>query len=187
MIAFGHALPCSLQDTFGVTSVGLTTEKSAIVGKMSVGYLFVRPLAGLDDAPQKMNVSYAKHWKKRITLEVGHRGMGNSYTKLAAARENTLHSLNSAAKKGADYVEFDVHLTKDKVPIVFHDFHVLVNVAKRSNDDVSSTQTSGVEEHELAVKDLKFSQLRLLHVSNKKNIHLAIVFLYRKNLHHIPI
>lgn len=97
--------------------------------------------------------------------------MGNSYTKLAAARENTLHSLNSAAKNGADYVEFDVHLTKDKVPVVFHDFHVLVSIAKRSPsiDDLStmpmSNKTGGVEEHELAVKDLKFSQLRLLHVS----------------------
>lgn len=99
-------------------------------------------------------------------------GMGNSYTKLAAARENTLHSLNSAAKNGADYVEFDVHLTKDKIPVVFHDFHVLVNVAKRSTsiDDLTitptNTKTGDVEEHELAVKDLKFSQLRLLHVSN---------------------
>lgn len=83
---------------------------------------------------QTMAVSYSRHWKKRTTLEVGHRGMGNSYTKFvfylnvylilllyfffcrcAVARENTLHSLNGAAKNGADFVEFDVHLTKDKV------------------------------------------------------------------------
>lgn len=96
--------------------------------------------------------------------------MGNSYTKLAVARENTLHSLNHAAQKGADYVEFDVHLTKDKIPVIFHDFHVLVSVAKRSPsiDDLTTTnngKTGAVEEHELAIKDLKFSQLRLLHVS----------------------
>lgn len=36
------------------------------------------------------------------------------------ARENTLHSLNSAAKNGADLVEFDVHLSRDKV--VFYRF-----------------------------------------------------------------
>lgn len=88
---------------------------------------------------------------------------------LAVARENTLHSLNSAAQRGADYVEFDVHLTKDKIPIIFHDFHVLVSVAKRSSPDcltaISNSKTGAVEEHELAVKDLKFSQLRLLHVS----------------------
>lgn len=35
--------------------------------------------------------------------------------RFAAARENTIYSLNTAAKNGADYVEFDVQLTKDKV------------------------------------------------------------------------
>ncbi|KAI6197508.1 hypothetical protein M3Y94_01232400 [Aphelenchoides besseyi] len=141
-MAVGYALPSTLQDTFGKTSVPLITSKGMPIGKL---YL------------------------------VGHRGMGNSYTKFAAARENTLHSLNSAAQKGADYVEFDVHLTKDKVPIVFHDFHVLVNVAKRtpSIDDLSvppdganNIKTNGVDEHEIAVKDLKHAQLRLLHLDH---------------------
>lgn len=36
------------------------------------------------------------------------------------ARENTIHSLNIAAKNGADYVEFDVQLTKDKVSDHFY-------------------------------------------------------------------
>ncbi|KAI6219558.1 hypothetical protein M3Y99_01653700 [Aphelenchoides fujianensis] len=172
-LAMGYALPSTLQDTFGKTSVPLITSKGLPVGKLYVGYLFVRPLKG-DVPPQTMKASYAKHWKKRIALEVGHRGMGNSYTKLAAARENTLHSLNSAAQKGADYVEFDVHLTKDKIPIVFHDFHVLVSVAKRSPsiDDLSCPPASLLkaagagEAHELAVRDLKYSQLRLLHLDH---------------------
>jgi hypothetical protein len=63
-------------------------------------------------------------------------------------------------------------LTKDKIPVIFHDFHVLVSVAKRApsiddlaNPALANTKTGAVEEHELAVKDLKFSQLRLLHVS----------------------
>ncbi|KAI6219631.1 hypothetical protein M3Y95_01087200 [Aphelenchoides besseyi] len=174
-MAVGYALPSTLQDTFGKTSVPLITSKGMPIGKLYLGYLFVRPLKGENIPIQKMSASYAKHWKKRIALEVGHRGMGNSYTKFAAARENTLHSLNSAAQKGADYVEFDVHLTKDKVPIVFHDFHVLVNVAKRtpSIDDLSvppdganNIKTNGVDEHEIAVKDLKHAQLRLLHLDH---------------------
>jgi glycerophosphocholine phosphodiesterase GPCPD1 len=89
LIAFGHALPSTLQDTFGRTSVPLLTSKGIPIGKIYIGYLFVRPL-GQDVGPLKMTASYAKHWKKRIALEVGHRGMGNSYTKLAVARENTL-------------------------------------------------------------------------------------------------
>jgi glycerophosphocholine phosphodiesterase GPCPD1 len=106
-----------------------------------------------------MDLSFIKHWKKRTTLEVGHRGMGNSYTKCAAARENTLHSLDKAASHGADYVEFDVQLTKDKIPVIFHDFHVMVSVAKRSSAPEKDV-------HQIAVKDLKLDQLRLLHLDH---------------------
>jgi len=32
--------------------------------------------------------------------------------------------------QGADFVEFDVHLTKDEVPIIYHDFKVLLTYRK---------------------------------------------------------
>ncbi|CAD5210167.1 unnamed protein product [Bursaphelenchus okinawaensis] len=170
VMATGYALPSTLANSCGNASVPLLTKKGLPIGKLYFGYLFVRPVA-LPIPEQKMKASYTKHWKKRSALEVGHRGMGNSYTKFAAARENTLHSLNSAAKNGADYVEFDVHLTKDKIPIIFHDFHVLVSVAKRipSIQDLSlasEKQNGSVDAHELAVKDLTLSQLRLLHLDH---------------------
>ncbi|KAF3915237.1 Tankyrase-2 [Dactylellina cionopaga] len=38
--------------------------------------------------------------------------------------ENTLQSFISAANLGAKYVEFDVQLTKDHVPVLYHDFLV---------------------------------------------------------------
>lgn len=170
IMATGYILPSTMLNSHGSTSVPLLTKKGLPIGKLYFGYLFVRPIA-LPITEQTTKASYTKHWKKRTALEVGHRGMGNSYTKFAAARENTLHSLNSAAKNGADFVEFDVHLTKDKIPIIFHDFHVLVSVAKRpaSIGDLSQLKDSkdtNVDAHELAVKDLTLSQLRLLHVSN---------------------
>uniref|UniRef100_A0A1I7RPJ2 Glycerophosphocholine phosphodiesterase GPCPD1 n=2 Tax=Bursaphelenchus xylophilus TaxID=6326 RepID=A0A1I7RPJ2_BURXY len=170
VMATGYALPSTLANSCGNTSVPLLTKKGLPIGKLYFGYLFVRPIA-LPIPEQKMKASYTKHWKKRSALEVGHRGMGNSYTKFAAARENTLHSLNSAAKNGADYVEFDVHLTKDKVPIIFHDFHVLVSVAKRipsiqELNLANETINGSVDAHELAVKDLTLSQLRLLHLDH---------------------
>ena len=46
---------------------------------------------------------------------IGHRGSPCN------APENTLASFRKAMEAGADYIEFDVHLTKDKIPIVTHD------------------------------------------------------------------
>jgi glycerophosphocholine phosphodiesterase GPCPD1 len=207
VLGIGYALPSTLQDSYGKTSAPLLNKKTGMpVGKIYLGYLFCRPLP-LPYRPQQMTVSYGKHWKKRNTpFEVGHRGMGNSYTKFAAARENTLHSLNSAAKNGADYVEFDVHLTSDKVPIVFHDFHVLVSVAKRSpsiNETMIKPDFEGIRRkksldmHQLAVKDLKLDQLRLLHLDhvkheteatddNANNIHRRVTADFDEAEEHLP-
>ena len=46
---------------------------------------------------------------------IGHRGA------MAKAPENTLESFRRAAMDGAHWIELDVHLTSDGVPIVFHD------------------------------------------------------------------
>ncbi|KAA8646328.1 uncharacterized protein ATNIH1004_007755 [Aspergillus tanneri] len=54
---------------------------------------------------------------------VGHRGLGQntgsrSYLQLG---ENTIESFLSAAKQGATFVEPDVQLTRDLVPVIYHD------------------------------------------------------------------
>jgi glycerophosphoryl diester phosphodiesterase len=46
---------------------------------------------------------------------IGHRGAA------AYARENTLESLREARRRGASWVEIDVKLTADDVPILMHD------------------------------------------------------------------
>lgn len=48
----------------------------------------------------------------------GHRGASG------LEPENTLLSFRRALELGADGIEFDVHLSKDKVPVVIHDFSV---------------------------------------------------------------
>jgi glycerophosphoryl diester phosphodiesterase len=52
------------------------------------------------------------------TLNFGHRGAS------AYAPENTLSSFNLAFDMGADGVELDVSVTKDRVPVVIHDNRV---------------------------------------------------------------
>lgn len=51
----------------------------------------------------------------KLPKVIGHRGAAHY------APENTLESIHSAADLGAEWVELDVKLTKDGVPIIFHD------------------------------------------------------------------
>ncbi|KAI3872058.1 hypothetical protein MKX03_001405 [Papaver bracteatum] len=57
---------------------------------------------------------------------IGHRGSGmnmlySSDNRMKAIKENSIISFNNAAKFPIDFVEFDVQVTKDDIPIVFHD------------------------------------------------------------------
>ncbi|KAK8664102.1 hypothetical protein V6N13_083905 [Hibiscus sabdariffa] len=59
-------------------------------------------------------------------LVIGHRGHGmnimqSSDSRMEAIKENTIVSFNSAAKFPIDFIEFDVQVTKDDCPVIFHD------------------------------------------------------------------
>lgn len=59
-------------------------------------------------------------------LLIGHRGMGMNRTKPPLANvlqlgENSIESFQAALRFGAAYVEFDVQLTQDLVPVLYHD------------------------------------------------------------------
>lgn len=58
-------------------------------------------------------------------LTIGHRGAAG------LAPENTLEALRAGKLAGADILEFDVRLTKDKVPVVIHDSTTLRTHGKR--------------------------------------------------------
>lgn len=58
-------------------------------------------------------------------LVIGHRGARG------LAPENTLMSLHAAVEAGALILEFDIHLTKDKIPVVVHDRNLLRTHGRR--------------------------------------------------------
>ena len=67
-------------------------------------------------------------WKKDGSTQiVGHRGFGANSTARTNLQigENTVQSFLTASSLGASFVEFDVQLTKDCFPVVFHDFLVM--------------------------------------------------------------
>jgi len=53
--------------------------------------------------------------KQKKILIIGHRGAKN------VAPENTLKSFKKAIELGADFIEFDMHLSKDREIIIMHD------------------------------------------------------------------
>uniref|UniRef100_A0A3B5LR26 Glycerophosphocholine phosphodiesterase 1 n=1 Tax=Xiphophorus couchianus TaxID=32473 RepID=A0A3B5LR26_9TELE len=127
------------------------------IGKVRVDYLVIRPIQKLQC---DMSSSYTKHWKKRSTVDVGHRGAGSTRAaKHHRVRENTIASFKSAAKHGAAFVEFDVHLSKDSVPIVYHDLTCCISTKK------VLAEACNLELIEVPVKDLTFDQLQLLKVN----------------------
>ncbi|CAG2110482.1 unnamed protein product [Medioppia subpectinata] len=60
-------------------------------------------------------------------------------------------------------VELDVQLSKDKVPIVYHDFNVNI-IMKHKKSKLNSGEPS-TEVHTMAIKDLTFKQLQSLQLS----------------------
>jgi glycerophosphodiester phosphodiesterase len=65
------------------------------------------------------------YWKSTSKV-IGHRGLGKNWNgrKSLQLGENTLASFIAAANLGANYVEMDVQLTKDNIPVIYHDFLV---------------------------------------------------------------
>ncbi|KAG4193590.1 glycerophosphodiester phosphodiesterase gde1 [Gossypium arboreum] len=63
-------------------------------------------------------------------MVIGHRGHGmnilqSSDSRMKAIKENSILSFNSAAKFPLDFIEFDVQVTKDDCPVIFHDDFIL--------------------------------------------------------------
>ncbi|KAK2883896.1 hypothetical protein Q8A67_017533 [Cirrhinus molitorella] len=162
----GHVgIACLLSSTFGesgkdqgvVTLPIMSRNARQTIGKVRVDYLVTRPIQGFQC---DMSQSFAKYWKKRSALDVGHRGAGSTHApKHHKIRENTIASFLSAANHGAAYVEFDVHLSKDLVPIVYHDLTCCIST-KKKNDKNSMVL------FEVPVKDLTFDQLQLLKLAH---------------------
>ncbi|XP_035718049.1 glycerophosphocholine phosphodiesterase GPCPD1-like isoform X2 [Vespa mandarinia] len=156
-IGFSYILPSTLQSSVGILTVPITSTKHRPIGQLTVEYVVIK---SIPNYPWDMSISYAKHWEQRWSgLDVGHRGLGTSFkfeTKNCAnVRENTIASLKTAAYHGADMVEFDVQLSKDYVPVIYHDFYVSISLKRKK-------QIEAMDTLEIPVKDLTLEQLHLL-------------------------
>ncbi|XP_008790725.3 glycerophosphodiester phosphodiesterase GDPD1, chloroplastic [Phoenix dactylifera] len=83
-------------------------------------------------------------WKATGLVVVGHRGNGmNVLTsqdrRMTAVKENSLLSFNRASRFPIDFIEFDVQVTKDDAPIIFHDDVILFEEAGHINEKQVTT------------------------------------------------
>ncbi|XP_022900956.2 glycerophosphocholine phosphodiesterase GPCPD1-like [Onthophagus taurus] len=154
---FTYLLPGAVEHTKGSVVLPLTSMKQRPLGELRLNYLVIKPLENFNC---NMEVSYQRYWNKdRTGLNIGHRGSGNSFKteNCADIRENTIASLKTAINVGADFVEFDVQLTKDLVPIIYHDFYVCIATHKKKN-------LEDTDMFELPLRDLTSEQLTMLKI-----------------------
>ncbi|VUC36646.1 unnamed protein product [Clonostachys rosea] len=129
IIGTGIALVRSLTASMGTKrdtlirdyNVPLVSDAFGHVGSVVITVVIARPYDGAHPPPQ---ISQTLALEKSSRLG-GHRGNGqNSRSSSLQIGENTIQSFLTATKLGADVVELDVQLTKDDVPVIYHDFLV---------------------------------------------------------------
>jgi glycerophosphodiester phosphodiesterase len=112
----------SLQGDMKVPIVAASTLD--VIGTVNFNFLIITPF----HHPSMSITEQHTYWKKMAatTMVIGHRGLGKNTASRTSLQlgENTIQSFISAANLGAEYVEFDVQLTKDHVPVIYHDFLV---------------------------------------------------------------
>ncbi|CEP15880.1 hypothetical protein [Parasitella parasitica] len=91
------------------------------VGTLGFEYFVITPF---ENKNMRIGDRYT-YYKSVDTQVIGHRGSGmNRRGSKLQVGENTVLSFVTAASLGAEYVEFDVQLTKDLVPVIYHDWTV---------------------------------------------------------------
>lgn len=130
-IGRGVALLSSVKPTLGSRRMNLQADvivpimssNLEVIGTVNFNFLVITPFFH----PNMEVTSRQTYWKKLAsTMVIGHRGLGKNVSSNRSLQlgENTLPSFIAAANLGAQYVEFDVQLTKDHVPVIYHDFLV---------------------------------------------------------------
>lgn len=100
----------------------------------------------------------------------GHRGSRGT------SPENTLPSFQEAADAGADYVELDVHFSKEKILVVFHDYEISGRICRDAKGLsviepklLSELSIAEIKTYDCGRPDAKIPTLEELVLWKKKN------------------
>jgi len=132
IVGRGVALLSTIKTSIGSKRIPLQGDVSVpiiaastldVIGTVNFNFLIITPFSH----PNLSITEQQTYWKKMAsTMVIGHRGLGKNTEARNSLQlgENTIQSFIAAANLGASYVEFDVQLTKDHVPVIYHDFLV---------------------------------------------------------------
>ncbi|KAI9843510.1 MAG: Glycerophosphocholine phosphodiesterase [Sclerophora amabilis] len=133
IVGRGVALLSSVKPSIGSQRITLQGDVSVpivaadtldFIGTVNFNFLIIAPFSH----PSMSLTQNQTYWKSLTsTMLIGHRGKNALARKSLQLGENTIQSFIAAANLGASYVEFgkaDVQLTKDHVPVIYHDFLV---------------------------------------------------------------
>ena len=132
VVGRGVALLSSIKPTVGSHRINLKGDSTVpivaantleVIGSVTFNFLVITPFTH----PNMSITGNQTYWRSMSsTMVIGHRGLGKNMASRNSLQlgENTVQSFIAAANLGASYVEFDVQLTKDHVPVIYHDFLV---------------------------------------------------------------
>mgnify|MGYP002718976209 CR=1 FL=1 len=132
MVGRGVALLSSIKQSVGSNRINLKGDSTVpivaantleVIGSVTFNFLIITPFKH----PNMTVTGEQTYWRSMSsTMVIGHRGLGKNMASRNSLQlgENTVQSFIAAANLGASYVEFDVQLTKDHVPVIYHDFLV---------------------------------------------------------------
>ena len=106
----------------GIVQLILSASSIGLLGSLQEGAILQGLFGDGDSAPNRsVSFHYQRILPEKVPLEIiGHRGGARNVDFLPVS-ENSLEMLKMAASIGATGVEIDVRLTKDEVPVIFHD------------------------------------------------------------------
>merc|ERR1719242_1364665 len=105
----------------------LSNGNGLLIGEFNFEYRIIKPFKH-KSCGSVLCKTFKNQERYTNSILIGHRGTGSHGsaalpgTRRTHIKENTVLAFNAAKSFGADFVEFDVQLTKDKVPIIYHDF-----------------------------------------------------------------
>ena len=119
-------LASELSDLKGVLRRPLMDDERHLVGEFLCEFCVIKPYCGAMPrgfSHLRLDMMPSVAPQRRFQL-VGHRGAGSQRTK-SRVQENTVLSFLTAIQRGTvDTIELDVQLTRDGVPVIYHDFFV---------------------------------------------------------------